>query len=351
MNKVVKYCKLCYWFLQDPERKPLIRVFSDLKHVYDKEKEIVYYFSNLLYKRTCEDIDNYVSIKTLQNITDKCYRPDGKQHELLQEKDKFQDFLIQNNIPSPKQVGKICSKSFHPISGLPTDVSTFESFEKLVESLVQQNKSLFIKIVDGEGGDGVYKLNDNENNADVLAEIYAQVIEEQSFTVEQTIQQHEYLNRINPYSINTLRVVTYRDELGEITIASCFLRMGVGESYVDNGSSGGIYVDYDIHKNKLAKEAYNFFKNGGRTFIEHPTSKFRFEGKSLPESAEVIAMVTKLAKSFDNKIIGWDIAYTPSGPIVIEGNDNPHLTMMQVASRGFRRHEVYRKVFAPYFLS
>lgn len=58
--------------------------------------------------------------------------------------------------------------------------------------------------------------------------------------------------------------------------------------------------------------------------------------------------VFKAAKLFDKKFIGWDVAITPDGPFIIEGNQNPHLIMLQMAVRGIKTHPSYRNIFAEY---
>ena len=59
------------------------------------------------------------------------------------------------------------------------------------------------------------------------------------------------------------------------------LRMGVNESYKDNASSGGIFVNYDIEKNKLGEVATKFLNKGGASFYSHPGSNFIFKDQSL----------------------------------------------------------------------
>src|SRR5690606_29801636 len=132
--------------------------------------------------------------------------------------------------------------------------------------------------------------------------------------------------------------------------ASCFFRMGTGESYVDNGSSGGIFIDYDIYDNKLAKKAYRLFDYGGESFEKHPTTGFVFKGKELPYSRDVVDLVTMAAKLFPElEIVGWDIAYTNEGPVILEGNDNPHIVMMQIGCKGLKNNKIYKDLFKPYY--
>lgn len=55
----------------------------------------------------------------------------------------------------------------------------------------------------------------------------------------------------------------------------------------------------------------------------HPNTGVVFKDYQLPYWNEVIEVV-KLMHSYlkDIKSIGWDVAITPNGPVLIEGNDN-----------------------------
>lgn len=39
---------------------------------------------------------------------------------------------------------------------------------------------------------------------------------------------------------------------------------------------------------------------------------------------------------------------TSSGPMIIEGNQNPHLIMLQMACGGIRNHDRYKEIFKEY---
>lgn len=106
----------------------------------------------------------------------------------------------------------------------------------------------------------------------------------------------------------------------------CILRIGLGNSSIDNSSTGGIFVDYNIEENKLGKVAYTFFKHGGKSFYQHPDSGVKFEDFELPYPEKVKNIVKKAALLIDKEILGWDIAYTPQGAIIIEVNQSPNHT-------------------------
>ena len=69
----------------------------------------------------------------------------------------------------------------------------------------------------------------------------------------------------------------------------------------------------------------------------HPGSGGRIAGRLVPQWEEMKRLAKHAHRAFGERIvIGWDIAPTPDGPIVVEGNSGPDFDLMQrAARRGF----------------
>lgn len=339
MRLIVKYVKN---FIIDSDRKSLPQIIKDLYRL--RNKGVLHYFTCLMYKKNAGDILDYLSRSEYKNIINNLYRKDGE-HPILQNKNNFREFMQKNNIPISKTFGKIEKKNLYIYDGdiVLENLSKKEFLEKLAK--YSKGKSLFIKQVDGEGGKSVYKFKGDIDDNDIIINLNKEYI------IEYELIQHEELNKINPYCINTLRVITVNLN-GEISVPDTFFRMGTGKSYVDNGSSGGIFVNYDIHQNKMGKVAYKLTGSGGNSYYKHPYTGFIFDSSKLPYPEKVIDLVTKAAKLFPDKVvIGWDVVFTPSEPIILEGNDNSHIGMMQISAKGLLSNEIYREIFKPYYKS
>ena len=71
-----------------------------------------------------------------------------------------------------------------------------------------------------------------------------------------------------------------------------------------------------------------------------------FENIQLPYWNDVINLVLNLAIQFPQiKAIGWDIALTEKGPIVVEANNDYHIGMSEIASGGYLKNEKFAKHF------
>lgn len=62
----------------------------------------------------------------------------------------------------------------------------------------------------------------------------------------------------------------------------------------------------------------------------HPNTGAQIAGATLHRWDEVRAFAIAAHKVFgDRVIVGWDIAVTPDGPVLVEGNGAPDLDIMQ----------------------
>lgn len=192
--------------------------------------------------------------------------------------------------------------------------------------ICKENREVVVKSAIGSyGGHGVRFWNADENTEEELLDfIYTNNCKEfkgsnvyHQYIVQEAIQQHPLLNRINSTSINTVRIMTlYRD--GVCAPLSSVLRMGIDGSRVDNCSSGGIVcgiTDEGILKNV----AYDAMAN---VYHRHPQG-FDFGGKKLNGFDKCVSLAKKLATRFYgvSRLISWDFAIDKDGePILIEMN-------------------------------
>ena len=153
-------------------------------------------------------------------------------------------------------------------------------------------------------------VNDEQELTDFL-------LSNDNIVCQEIIKQHAELSRLNPTSINTLRIMTLFFD-GEVRVPSAVLRMGIDDSRVDNGSQGGIVCG--IQENGQLK---NFARNlAGNTFVKHPRGT-HFEDIVIPNYGECIDLVVFLAKRFVgvSRSISWDLAINEKGhPLLIEFN-------------------------------
>lgn len=164
------------------------------------------------------------------------------------------------------------------------------------------------------------------------------------YLLQEKVQQHEFLNNIAPYTTNTIRVVTFLDHNNDVDIHFTILRLGRRGNIADNWDRGGISVAVDLATGVLGAGVLKP-KYGGQWLEEHPDSKVRFTGQTIPYWQEILELCTRAAKVTPRvHSIGWDVALTPRGPVLIEGNPDWDLAMVQVHTQGFLQPDVRRKL-------
>lgn len=189
---------------------------------------------------------------------------------------------------------------------------------KALEEMARELGVVLVKPQNATHGDGVEKIR-AQDVTDWPA-LHARLTVNGQTLCEEVIRQHPELDRLWPGSVNTVRLVTiYKDGAGHI-VAS-FLRVGGGEKPVDNFNSGGMVIPLDPAAGIVLCAAVN---KAGERFEVHPGTGVRFEGFQVPLWDQVTALAAQAAGVIPGvRYVGWDIAVTPEGPLLVEGNQYP----------------------------
>ena len=160
---------------------------------------------------------------------------------------------------------------------------------------------------------------------DLEGKTVAQLFKEykKDFLIQDWVRQHADMAALNPTSVNTIRVLSYRSGMDVLIIYSV-ARIGRSGAVIDNQSAGGICTTIS-KEGKLGKEAFGGYSEDGITKTD---TGIELEGYQLPSYEKVIEMVKRLHLKlpFFN-IVGWDIAIQQDGePVLIEFNTNPGLS-------------------------
>jgi hypothetical protein len=132
------------------------------------------------------------------------------------------------------------------------------------------------------------------------------------------IDQHELLNSFARKSVATLRLTTYIDEQGAVSLRACYLRLGTGlDTHVQSNSH--IRVPINTIDGRFGDLGYT------ADWLEveaHPTSGERFAGKVFPSFEACVDLVKTLHKKVPFvRCVGWDVAIDAKGqPQVMEWN-------------------------------
>ncbi len=203
---------------------------------------------------------------------------------------------------------------------------------KITESVLNQpDKKYIIKPVNGSGGNGIKILFSESNKLrvrDGSDELDLGDLDLKGrWLVEEFVTQHESLNQINEYCLNTVRFLTLLKRDNQVLCVGACLKFGMSGAYVDNMSQGGMYVAIDMKSGILADNGYD---NKLQSYTAHPDSGIKFEGFQLPKWQDVkyLAIETQTKLSFA-KFMGLDIGISESGPMVVEINIFPDMVAFE----------------------
>ena len=202
----------------------------------------------------------------------------------------------------------------------------------------------YCKLLDGECGQGVFKLTADANDIKLNdAPIdFAQLLHtlgKGRFLLQEAItNQCLELSTIYPHSINTIRLETIvNPKTGSIEIFPPLLRVGAHGNIVDNWAKGGLAITIDVENHCLGELGYYKIGKGTKT-DRHPDTGVIFQSYKLPFINEAIEQAKRFHQCLPGiHSIGWDIALTEQGPCFIEGNDNWEISLVQMCSHGLKQ--------------
>lgn len=145
-----------------------------------------------------------------------------------------------------------------------------------------------------------------------------------NFIIQEKIQQHELMALLNPTSLNTLRVLSYRQG-NEIFILYIVVRIGRKGKSVDNETAGGINADIDLETGRILDCAYGTPSEKRILTTDVGTE---LKGFQVPGFNKVITMVKELHLRLPYfNLVGWDFGIDKNEePIMIEWNRCPDLS-------------------------
>lgn len=153
--------------------------------------------------------------------------------------------------------------------------------------------------------------------------------------IEEFVTQHPALNELSPSGLNTIRIIT-QFHRNEVVILGARLRVSVN-SPVDNMAAGNLAAPVDPETGIVTGPGVYSDITKEKVSI-HPVTDKPIEGFQVPHWGKVMKLADTAARNAGgNRSVGWDIAVTPDGTELIEGNHNWCKLLWQLpVSRGLK---------------
>lgn len=205
---------------------------------------------------------------------------------------------------------------------------TEASYEEF-SAFIKKHPTFFAKARSGMFGKNASRYDANSHENDKAAKELFELLKGDGCIIEQMITQHPLLEKFNPSSVNTLRVVTLRCADGKPKVMAGVLRIGRKGKTADNFHHYGIAATIDVETgivNSLGIDRE--FKR----YIVHPDSGERIIGFEIPAWDKVVDIVSRAAMVIPEvRYVGWDVVIDKEGNTqLIEGNygADPDVTQM-----------------------
>lgn len=313
-NLFFKYSR----FVRKKKKMSYFRLYKDVIYTMLKHNASpLDYFSFKFYDLPKEEWDNYPCTGFMYEYQLKMNPKD--QRSVLHDKIKFLTLF-----------DAFSGRKWATLDKLKSDKEFAAGF------LQRADKKLVLKNSTGGAGMQVKVIELPPN----IPESVVKIMETNNFDLaEHYVVQHDALMKLSPSALNTIRIVTqYLD--GEVVILLAFLRISVN-SKVDNLSLGYYGVNFgaaiDIEKGMICRPGVYLDITKPDVYY-HPVTKTPIVGFKIPYWKECKDIVVKAAKlTPGNRSIGWDVAVTNEGAVLIEGNHNWNLLSMSPGQKGYKK--------------
>ena len=219
--------------------------------------------------------------------------------------------LLEDKLSFHQRYGRFTHRGFASVSQITEDPGLAQVLiDKPAGKLVLKNSL-------GQAGKEISVLDSRDLSPAVLI----QTMKAGNFDlVEEFIVQHPDMEKLSDSGINTARLITQVNE-GHVEILAARLRITI-DSFVDNLAAGNAAAPVDPLTGKVAGPAV-FSDIVKPDITVHPLTGVPILDFQIPFWKEALDMVREAALVVPgNRSVGWDVAFTPRGPLLIEGNHN-----------------------------
>jgi len=289
-----------------------------------------FHYGFYLKSQTITKIDNYIT----ESLFYYKYLVALNQHWiLLDDKNVFSQICKSEGLTIPSTVLRI--KNGRILDHAGNEILCTSTFDTFLCSL-RATELICKPALMSSGGEGIFKLRINVGHAYCEQTRFGFLefmkLAHRDWIIEECLVNHSELRANKEEALNCIRVITAHPSGADPVAMYIVYKVATTSCLVDNAHSGGIYVGVNIDTGYLFSVG---FTEKYEMYTQHPISGASFSGIRIPYFENALQLSIRAAKTFPSlKVIGWDIAITPSGPVIIEGNSFPGLALIQKAHQG-----------------
>jgi len=305
----------------------MLRRYIFLRYRRNIELERQVYLDLLDRRIPWSDFDHYTSYREIRLLLNKF---NAGSDEILFDKALFYAACKDNGLRIPEVHAVFDNRRGTLPDG--TVVESPEAWSNLIKVALPDH--WILKPAKGDYGDGIVAVERQTRGFEVSdlgvfdgEELRQRILPANNkVIIQERIYCHQKLKELTGYeTAQCVRLITIVDRNGTPQIWSAGLKLVNTNSVTDNfgdGSSGNVYGILDPNDGSFFN-AYQVPEHGlgVREVRAHPGTGMEFSGFVMPHFSDVLDLGLKAARAFlPLRAIGWDIAVTDQGPVLLEGN-------------------------------
>ncbi len=259
----------------------------------------------------------------------------------------FSQFMGTFGIPTPRSYGL-----FDPDFGYTPSRESFRSADDIKRVINSNNLQEFvIKPAGGAKGTGITVITSRRGDKFIsgddheydFAGLHRLMLDgfntglphhRECVLLQERVRQHPAFDEINPNCTNTIRVMTFVNDAGEVEIIGRIIKFGRGKTMVDNVDKGAMMAAID--ENGTIGPLVKYSSAELEYIDRHPDTGAQIADNKLPYFEEAIALVRQAQQRLPQlRSLGFDIAITANGPVIIEGNAWWGILPQTITRQGF----------------
>lgn len=202
-------------------------------------------------------------------------------------------------------------------------------------AFLRQHDRVVAKLFNGTWSNGT-EVIDVSTAAQDAGTLYDQLVSNKQYVVEGFLEQHAELARVYAGALTSLRIHTLN--LGGSVRVVLPTAANFGSRGGDTSNAWTILAFVDMSSGEIITDGlYQGYVHRApdEQFERHPDSGVPFRESMIPFAEETRRLVLESAQRVPEvPFIGWDVAYSEAGPVIIEGNAAPMIHYSwQIASR------------------
>ncbi len=260
------------------------------------------------------------------------FNPPEYQH-LTERKDEFYTICRQKRLPIPETY--LWTRNGRPYDADGTLIEGERAWRDYLSNRLPQD--FIIKDKDGAYGSGFGAFNRTDNrfrsidsgdeyDLDGLVSALSSIGKFSDIILQRRMFDDPRLAALSGRrGLQTMRINTLLDQTGHVTVLFYMIKILAGTTITDNFSMGttGNLIAYGDADEGILRGAVNIHEcgSGMKNVMTHPDTGIGLDGFRLPYWSEAIELVKAGQRCFPKlPTLGWDIALTENGPIIIEAN-------------------------------